>query len=257
MKNRFSSFLSEFSGPSSAPSNASRGGGMLQGSPHGSLRQDPHFAYAPTHGDAPRIVDGSGRRGVGGGGREGFGGGEGTSGVSCALATMPPHGEWTQESGHGGITCRGGAGGAETVQGQGECAESSPLGSGYVAGGGLNFSADDAVLLAHLRAGVRESGHSRRSGAGVADDDAHGEGDETRGAAHKDWSSTLRGQELQTEKQGVLVEGKTRPGFEGSDKGDAAVAGEDVEHQQGQGGGAGGGGLLPRSISLPMFDTPE
>ena len=41
----------------------------------------------------------------------------------------------------------------------------SVLGSGYVAGGGLNFSADDALLLAQLRAGVVWKTESNREGA--------------------------------------------------------------------------------------------
>jgi len=47
-----------------------------------------------------------------------------------------------------------------------------PLGTGYVAGGGLNFSADDALLLAHLRAGV--SGSEGDGGARSSREEAGG-----------------------------------------------------------------------------------
>jgi hypothetical protein len=171
MKTRFSSFLSEFSGPISASrveassrsspfsaTSASRveaSSRSLEGSPHGSPRT-PHVAYAPFLGGASRRVDGiSGDQVL-----------DGAAANWCALcgAKLSCAAHFCPRCGRRCVTVPAvthavgpPAPPDQAAESERDGAELTPLGSGYVAGGGLNLSADDAVLLAHLRAGVQES----------------------------------------------------------------------------------------------------
>jgi hypothetical protein len=255
MKNRFSSFLSEFSGPISASrveassrsspfsaSSASRVQGSsrsLEGSPHASPRT-PHAAYVPARGGASRRVDGtSGDQVL-----------DGAAANWCVLcgAKLSCAPNFCPRCGRRGITVAAVTHAvgppappdhSQAAESEKDGAELTPLGSGYVAGGGVNFSADDAVLLAHLRAGVKES----------RGDDAQGHcpGGGRAGDAFANVGVRVGG-------SGAFMGQMQATGHAGCT--DAAeAAGIDVAQLQ---GGAGVDVVsLPRSLSLPSIVAPE